>query len=72
MEVSNNGNDMIIKMTVYKSGETIYVHKLSKVMDPENNIGKYYNIYGNFVGTYEDTGCVEFLGWFAEGQKIKD
>ena len=72
VEVSNNGNDMIIKMTVYKSGETIYVHKLSKLMDPENNIGKYYNIYGNFVGTYEDTGCVEFLGWFAEGQKIKD
>ncbi|MDO4835594.1 MAG: zinc ribbon domain-containing protein [Clostridia bacterium] len=73
VEVSNNGNDVIIKMTVYKSGETIYVHKLSKVMEPENNIGKYYNIYGNFVGTYEDTGCVEFLGWFAEGQsKLKD
>ncbi len=73
VEVSEVDGGTIIKMTVYKSGETIYVHKLSSVMEPENNIGKYYNIYGNFVGTYEDTGCVEFLGWFAESKKdLKD
>jgi L-lactate utilization protein LutB len=30
-----------------------------------SDIGKKYNVYGNFVGTYGDTGCCEFLGWFA-------
>ena len=73
VEISEVEGDTIIKMTVHKTGETVYVHNLSEKWAPADNIGKYYNVYGNYVGTYSDTECIEFLGWFAEGKSnIKD
>ena len=68
-EIINNDGDMIVKMTVNKTNETIYVHNLSTKWTPADNVGKKYNVYGNFVGTYSDTGCAEFIGWFAIGVK---
>jgi len=68
-EIINDGDETIVKMTVNKTDETIYVHNLSTKWAPSDNIGKKYNVYGNFVGTYQDTGCVEFYGWFAQTAK---
>ena len=66
--VENNtvGNDTIVKMTIAKTGETVYVHALSSVW--QHNVGSAYNVYCNFIGTYEDTGCAEFYGWFAKNK----
>ena len=68
-EIITDGDESIIKMTVNKSNETIYVHNLSTKWAPADNIGKKYNVYGNYVGTYQDTGCIEFYGWFAQTAK---
>ena len=64
-EVIENDGDMIVKMTILKTNEVVYVHNLSTKWTPGENVGSKYNVYGNFVGTYGDTGCCEFLGWFA-------
>ncbi len=66
VEVITIDGDTIVKMTMNKSGETVYVHNLSDKWTPAENVGAKYNVYGNFVGTYSDTGCCEFLGWFAK------
>ncbi len=66
VEVINKDGDIIVKMTNNKTEETIYVHNLSEKWAPADNVGGKYNVYCNFVGTYEDTGCCEFLGWFAK------
>ena len=69
VEVINVDGDQIVKMTVNKTNETIYVHNLSTKWAPGENIDKLYNVYTNFVGTYSDTGCAEFMGWFATAVK---
>ncbi len=66
VEVINNEGDVIVKMTNNKTNETVYVHNLSEKWAPADNVGGKYNVYCNFIGTYEDTGCAEFLGWFAK------
>ena len=66
VEVITIDGDTIVKMTMNKTNETVYVHNLSDRWTPGDNIGAKYNIYGNFVGTYTDTGCCEFYGWFAK------
>ena len=65
-EVIDKDGDIIVKATVNKTGETVYIHNLSAKWAPADNVGGKYNVYCNFVGTYEDTGCCEFLGWFAK------
>ena len=66
VEVITNDGDMIVKMTINKTNETVYVHNLSEKWTPADNIGGKYNIYCNFIGTYEDTDCAEFYGWFVK------
>ncbi|MBQ1820695.1 MAG: hypothetical protein II117_03725 [Clostridia bacterium] len=66
VEVIDKDGDIIVKATNNKTGETVYVHNLSEKWAPADNIGAKYYVYCNFVGTYEDTGCCEFLGWFAK------
>ena len=68
-EVLTVDGQQIVKMNIIKTNETVYVHNLSSKWSPSDNIGKKYNIYGNFVGEYQDTGCIEFYGWFAKGIK---
>ena len=66
VEVITIDNDTIVKMSMNKTNETVYVHNLSDKWTPGENVGAKYNVYGNFVGTYTDTGCCEFYGWFAK------
>ena len=65
-EVNTVDGVQIVKMTVLKTNETIYMRNLSKA-DPASNIGKKYNFWCSLVGEYEDTGCLEFIGWFGKG-----
>jgi hypothetical protein len=58
--------EQVVKMTLAKSGETVYVRNFSTKWTPGENVGGKYNIYCNFTGTYSDTGCAEFIGWFAK------
>lgn len=55
----------VVRMTVVGSGETVYVINLSEKWTPENNIGGSYNLYGNFLGTYEDGTSPYFAAFFA-------
>ncbi len=66
VEVITIDGDTIVKMSMNKTNETVYVHNLSDKWTPGDNVGAKYNVYGNFVGTYSDTGCCEFYGWFAK------
>ena len=66
VEVINNDGDVIVKMTMNKTNETVYVHNMSEKWAPGENVGGKYNVYGNFTGTYSDTGCCEFIAWFAK------
>jgi hypothetical protein len=66
VEANTVGDDTIVKMTVHKTNETVYVHALSSVW--QHNVGSEYNVYCNFIGTYSDTGCAEFYGWFAKNK----
>lgn len=66
VEVITVDGETIVKMNMLKSNETVYVRNLSDKWAPGDNIGSKYNIYCNFVGTYSDTECAEFLGWFAK------
>lgn len=66
VEVITIDGETIVKMNILKSNETVYVRNLSDKWAPGDNIGGKYNIYCNFVGTYSDTECAEFLGWFAK------
>ena len=68
-EIIEADGNTVVKMTVLKTGETIYVHNLCDKWTPEQNIGTKYNIWGNLMGTYGETGCCEFLGWFAKAVK---
>lgn len=68
-EVMTVDGEQIVKMNILKTNETIYVHNMSSKWTPGDNVGKKYNVYGNFIGEYQDTGCIEFLGWFAKGIK---
>jgi hypothetical protein len=61
--------EQVVRMTIAKSGETVYVRNFSTKWKPGDNIGGKYNVYGNFTGTYSDTGCCEFIGWFAKISK---
>ncbi len=65
-EVLEKDNDIIVKMTIAYTGETVYVHNFNSKWAPEENIGKKYNVYCNFAGVYEDTGCAEFYGWIVK------
>lgn len=66
VEVLTVDGDTVVKMTLNKTNEVVYVHNLSEKWAPADNVGTKYNVYCNFAGTYEDTGCGEFLGWFAK------
>ena len=66
VEVITIDGDTIVKMSMNKTNETVYVHNLSDKWTPGENVGSKYNVYGNFIGTYSDTGCAEFYGWFAK------
>lgn len=66
VEVITIDGDTIVKMSLNKTNETVYVHNLSDKWQPGENVGAKYNVYGNFIGTYSDTGCAEFYGWFAK------
>ena len=55
----------VVRMTLAGSGETIYCINLSEKWTPENNIGGSYNLYGNFLGTYEDGTSPYFAIFFA-------
>lgn len=66
VEAITDGEYSYIKMTLKKTGETVYVLNLSSKWAPHENIGKDYRVYGNCIGTYEDTGCLLFIGWFAK------
>lgn len=55
----------VVRMTLAGSGETVYVINLSEKWTPENNIGGNYNLYGNFLGTYEDGTSPYFAIFFA-------
>ena len=50
----------LVKATLMKTNETVYVWNIGGKWEPDKNIGAKYNLYCNFVGTYEDTGCAEF------------
>ena len=66
VEVITIEGDTIVKMSMNKTNETVYVHNLSDKWTPAENVGTKYNVYGNFIGSYSDTGCCEFYGWFAK------
>ena len=66
VEVITIDGDMIVKMSMNRTNEIVYVHNFSDKWTPGDNVGAKYNVYGNFVGTYTDTGCCEFIGWFAK------
>ena len=66
VEVVTIDGDTIVKMSMNRTNEIVYVHNFSDKWKPSDNVGAKYNVYGNFVGTYSDTGCCEFIGWFAK------
>lgn len=66
VEVLDVDGESIVKMTILKSNETVYVRNYSEKWAPGDNVGSKYRIYCNFVGTYSDTECAEFIGWFAK------
>ena len=66
VETNTVGDDTIVKMTIAKTNEVVYVHALSTVW--QHNVGSMYNVYCNFIGSFEDTGCAEFYGWFAKNK----
>ena len=68
-EVINDGDKVIVKMTIVKTNEVVYVRNMSSKWAPQDQIGGKYRIYCNLVGTYQDTGCAEFIGWFVYNQK---
>lgn len=68
-EVINDGDKTYVKMTIAKTNEIVYVRNMSSKWAPQDNIGGKYRIYCNLVGTYQDTGCAEFIGWFVYTQK---
>lgn len=61
----NEEGYQVVRMTLAGSGETVYVINLSEKWTPENNIGGSYNLYGNFLGTYEDGTSPYFAVFFA-------
>lgn len=64
-EVFAQDGDAVVKMVIDKTGETVYVRNYSETWRPADNIGGKYYVYCNLIGTYENTGCCEFIGWFA-------
>jgi len=66
VEVITIDGETIVKMNILKSNETVYVRNYSEKWAPGDNVGGKYRIYCNFVGTYSDTECAEFIGWFAK------
>ncbi len=64
-EIIQDGNNSYVKMTIAKTNEVVYVRNMSTKWTPQDNIGGKYRIYCNLIGTYGDTGCAEFLGWFS-------
>ena len=49
-----------VKATLAGSSEVVYVIDLVGNWNPSSNVDKTYNIYGNLLGTYEDTGSALF------------
>ncbi len=68
-EIITDGDKTYVKMTLAKTNEVVYVRNMSAKWAPQDNIGGKYRIYCNLVGTYQDTGCAEFLGWFVYNSK---
>lgn len=66
-EVIEDGDTTYVKMTIARTNEVVYVRNMSAKW--EHNIGSKYRIYCNLVGTYGDTGCAEFIGWFVYNAK---
>ena len=65
-EVFEQDGDAVVKMVIDKTGETVYVRNYSQKWSPADNIGSKYNVYCNLIGTYENTGCCEFIGWYVK------
>lgn len=64
-----NGNT-IIRMSLLKSGETIYVMNMSAKWEPSSNVGKSYRVYCIGNGLYTTTGDAPMqypylIAWFA-------
>ncbi len=68
-ETLEKDNDVIVKMIINDSGETVYVYNFNTKWAPDESIGKKYNVYCNYAGINGDTGCAEFYGWFAQPVK---
>ena len=47
------------------SGETVYAINYGERWSPASNVGKKYNLYGNFLGMYEDGSSPLFAIYFA-------
>ena len=47
------------------SGETVYAINYGDRWSPASNVGKKYNLYGNFLGMYEDGSSPLFAIYFA-------
>ncbi len=58
-----------VRMTLLGSGEVIYVINLSEKWTPGNNINGDYRLYGNFLGTYQETGSALFAATLAYNNK---
>ena len=70
VDVFEQGGDAVVKMVIEKTGETVYVRNYSETWSAADNIGGKYNVYCNLIGTYENTGCCEFIGWFSQRIKV--
>lgn len=71
VESASTGEDgvMYVKLKL-ASGETAYAMNLGDRWNPTENIGKKYNLYGNFLGTYEADGTSPlFAIFFAVSKK---
>ncbi len=60
-------SDGYVKITLDQTKEVVYVLNMSSKWNPTVS-GTRYNVWCNFVGTYQDTGCGEFVGWFGKNK----
>ena len=58
--------DTVVKMVISDTGETVYVRDYYQQWSPADHVGSVCRVYCNLVGTYENTGCGEFIGWIVK------
>ncbi len=66
VSVETVGNYTYVKMTVAKTGETIYMMNMSAKWTPADKIGSKYRIYCSYAGAYGegDAAAPLFVAWF--------